>query len=302
MDDFDRRWERIQQQLLSQARGDEPPRVASQRTLFGIPSGVERQMERFAEQIEQERKERVAARRREKETLMNGNPTLNVADVVELEQRIAADGTPLYELMKRAGAALAARAGELTAAGRRIVVLAGPGNNGGDGWVAAELFVAAGRNVTLVSAKEPSALTAEPARTAALHAIEACGERLHVLAAPGAAEVAAALQGAGLAIDALLGTGFAHSTLREPLAGWVRSLNAAHAKGLAVLACDVASGVSAQTGEAANPHVLADATVTMMVLKPGLLTGAGEAACGSIQVAQIHDLAPYGAFLQERAL
>ena len=232
---------------------------------------------------------------------MNANPTLNVADVVELEQRIAADGTPLYELMKSAGAALAARARELAPEGR-IVVLAGSGNNGGDGWVAAELLVAAGREVALASAKEPDALTAEPERTAALHAIATCGGALHVLAAPSAAEVAAELQGAGLAIDALLGTGFAHSALREPLAGWVRALNAAHAKGLRVLSCDVASGVSAQTGEAAQPHVLADATVTMMVLKPGLLTGAGEAACGSVQVACIHDLAPYGTFLQERAL
>ena len=301
MDDFDRRWEHIQQQLLCQARGDETARVASQRTLFGIPSSVEQQMERFAEQIEQERKERVEKRRREKEALMNANPTLNVADVVELEQRIAADGTPLYELMKRAGAALAARASELAPDGR-IVVLAGSGNNGGDGWVAAELLVAAGREVALASVREPDALTAEPARTAALHAIETCGERLHVLAAPSAAEVAAELRGAGLAIDALLGTGFAHSALREPLAGWVRALDAAHAKGLRVLACDVASGVSAQTGEAAQPHVLADVTVTMLVLKPGLLAGAGAAACGSVQVACIHDLAPYGAFLQERAL
>ena len=62
MDDFDRRWERIHEQLLFQLHGDERPRIANTRTLFGIKSEVEKKMECFAAEIEQERRERVAAK------------------------------------------------------------------------------------------------------------------------------------------------------------------------------------------------------------------------------------------------
>lgn len=63
MDDFDRQWERIHEQLLFQLHGDERPRIATRRTLFGIKSEVETKMERFAAEIEAERAERVAAKR-----------------------------------------------------------------------------------------------------------------------------------------------------------------------------------------------------------------------------------------------
>ncbi len=65
MDDFDKRWQRIHEQLVYQLRGDERPRVSSQRTLFGIKSEVEMKMERFAAEIEEERRARVAAKRAE---------------------------------------------------------------------------------------------------------------------------------------------------------------------------------------------------------------------------------------------
>ena len=63
MDDFDKRWQRIHEQLIYQLHGDERPRVSSQRTLFGIKSEVETKIERFAEEIEEERRARVAAKR-----------------------------------------------------------------------------------------------------------------------------------------------------------------------------------------------------------------------------------------------
>lgn len=68
MDDFEKRWERIHEQLLYQLHGDERPRVSSQRTLFGIKSTVETKMERFAAEIEEERKARVARKRAEEES------------------------------------------------------------------------------------------------------------------------------------------------------------------------------------------------------------------------------------------
>ena len=307
VDDFDRRWERIQEQLFSQARGDEPPKVVSTRTLFGIKSEVEKKMERFAEEIEEERRDRVEQKRREaaesEGVLMDESAefVLDVESVVELEQKIAADGTPLSELMRNAGAALASAVREKAPAGGSVVVLCGSGNNGGDGWVASELLARTGCRVTVASVREPGAITAEPARGAARHALETAGEKLAVLSAPGREAVASVLGEADVAVDALLGTGFAHDTLREPLAGWVEALNEAHASGgLYVIAADVASGVSAQTGAAAAPHVVADETVTMMVGKPGLSCGEGKKACGKVRVASICELAPYRAFLEER--
>lgn len=222
--------------------------------------------------------------------------TLDVADVVALEQMIAADGTSLLELMNNAGAALAQVVGRRDP--QRVVVLAGSGNNGGDGWAAAELLCACGCDVAVVTPRSPEDLAAEPARTAALHA-RAVAPGLRVACGPSADELAGLLGGADVAVDALLGTGFSHDALREPLAGWVEVLNAA--RGLHVVAADVPSGLSAQTGLAAEPHVVADETVTMMVRKPGLSSPAGLRACGTLQVAAICDLAPYAAYLRTHA-
>ena len=236
----------------------------------------------------------------------NENPQrdfcLDVPDVVALEQMIAADGTPLYELMKHAGAAIAQAALAREPRPQKVAIVAGSGNNGGDGWVAAELLAQEGLPTTIVTPKRPEELTTEPAHSAAVHAAQTCGEALRILVAPAEGEVAATLEEADLAIDAMLGTGFAHDSLREPLAGWVRALNAAReAGGLYVIAADVPSGLSAQTGAAATPHVLADETITMMVRKPGLESDEGRRACGELKVASICDLSPYVDYLQQHA-
>ena len=62
MDDFEKKWRRIQEQLRIQMNGDEQPRISSGRTLFGIQSEGERKMEEFARQIEQERQEKRRSR------------------------------------------------------------------------------------------------------------------------------------------------------------------------------------------------------------------------------------------------
>lgn len=239
-------------------------------------------------------------------------PVLEVPQVVALEQAIAEAGTPLDVLMRRAGRFLAFEArkalegmegtGGMACGGTPrstkeglavpVVILCGNGNNGGDGWVAAEYLDAWGIPVRVVTAKAPEELTAEPARAAALRATASLSARSRVVLAPTGEEVVALLDGAPLAIDAILGTGFAHETVKPPFDGWIRALNAARQSGTFVVAADVPSGLSAQTGRAAKDVVRADLTVTMIVPKPGLTAGDGPAHCGRVVVAPIAYIEP----------
>ena len=216
-------------------------------------------------------------------------PVLEVSQVVALERAIAEAGTPLDALMRRAGRFLAfeaCKALEGMEGAKEIVILCGSGNNGGeylDRW---------GIPVCLVTAVEPAALTVEPARAAALRATASLSAHSQVVLAPTDAEVSALLNGASLAIDALLGTGFAHDTVKAPFDGWIRALNAARDRGTFVVAADVPSGLSAQTGRAVKDVVRADLTVTMIVPKPGLTAGDGPAHCGRVVVAPIAYIEP----------
>lgn len=239
-------------------------------------------------------------------------PVLEVPQVVALEQAIAEAGTPLDVLMRRAGRFLAFEArkalegmegtGGMACGGTPrstkeglavpVVILCGNGNNGGDGWVAAEYLDAWGIPVRVVTAKAPEELTAEPARAAALRATASLSARSRVVLAPTGEEVVALLDGAPLAIDAILGTGFAHETVKPPFDGWIRALNAARQSGTFVVAADVPSGLSAQTGRSAKDAVRADLTVTMIVPKPGLAAGNSPAYCGRIMVAPIAYIEP----------
>ena len=231
-------------------------------------------------------------------------PVLEVSQVVALERAIAEAGTPLDALMRRAGRFLAFEAckalegmegggGGGHAKGSLPGILCGSGNNGGDGWVAGGVPGRAGAfPCCLVTAVEPAALTAEPARAAALRATASLSAHSQVVLAPTDAEVSALLNGASLAIDALLGTGFAHETVKAPFDGWIRALNAARDRGTFVVAADVPSGLSAQMGRAAKDVVRADLTATMIVPKPGLTAGDGPAHCGRVVVAPIAYIEP----------
>ena len=246
-------------------------------------------------------------------------PVLDVPAVVDLEAAIAAAGTGLDELMERAGRFLAyevrkvlearvADGAETVAvrpaddlqtgprrppAGVPTVVFCGNGNNGGDGWVAARYLDAWGFPVCLITAADASDLTVEPARTAALRAQASLGSASRVLLSPSDAEVAAALRGAPVAVDALLGTGFAHRTVRAPFDRWIAAINEARRQGAFVLAADVPSGLSAQTGESAATTVQADATLTMIAPKPGLFAPAGAAVCGFVRTVPLAYIEPF---------
>ena len=135
---------------------------------------------------------------------------------------------------------------------------------------------------------EPAALDV-PAVVALEQAIAAAGTPLDT---PDAGEIAGLLEAAPLAIDAILGTGFPHNAVKAPFGGWIRAMNDARKGGTVVVAADVPSGLSAQTGAAAADTVRADATVTMIVPKPGLLAPEGALLCGRVRVAPLAYIEP----------
>ena len=232
-------------------------------------------------------------------------PTLDVEQVVALEQAIAASGTSLGELMDRAGAAVAHRvrqAWDEIAAGTYlkdlmpldpaagepcITVLCGNGNNGGDGWVAAELLAQEGLPVVLVSTKTPEDIRAQPARDAALRAFP----RIETLIDPSYEQLAQLMNRTLIVVDALFGCGLRGGISNDPYVWWVRLANNSCGHH-ATIAVDVASGVSAQHGYStlqSTARILANETVTMMVRKPGLTAR----ECGKVNVAPLAYLEPF---------
>lgn len=207
-------------------------------------------------------------------------PVMDVAEVVALEQRIAQEGTSLYTLMTRAGKAVAEAVCQHAPVGSYVVVLAGSGNNGGDGWVAAEDLAEQGYNVVLVTKAPAAEIKAEPAKTAALKAEEAGSFRVEV--DPGRGAIEEELKRADVVADAILGTGFSYSEVREPYESWIALANEVCGRkpecsgkgageGAWLIAVDCPSGLNAQMGTAAQACIRADETITMLAVKTGLL-------------------------------
>ena len=221
---------------------------------------------------------------------------LDVADVIALEQRIAAAGTPLAELMDHAGTSLAQRVqahAERAGESQTIVVLAGNGNNGGDGWVAARELARMGHAVTLIAAKQPEEIEAQPARDTAIAAMKQFDDLgVSVSIDPSETELQDILDQAGIIVDAILGTGFTHDTVRAPFDSWITAANERRTHGALIIAADCPSGLNAQTGSTAATCIQADETVTMITSKTGLHRGQGPEACGVLTVAPLCDLEP----------
>ncbi|MGI6534960.1 MAG: NAD(P)H-hydrate epimerase [Eggerthellaceae bacterium] len=228
---------------------------------------------------------------------------LDVAQVVALEQAIAADGTDLDTLMQRAGASAAQFIEQRWRAGSSIVVFCGTGNNGGDGWVVAQLLAEAGYSVRLITPCPAADIAAHPAHEAAQRCMAAAGQRenLQIEVAPDPADIREWAGAADVLVDALLGTGFHYDSLRQPTRTYVEviaSLSGQDCCGLgaerpSIVAIDVPSGLNAQTGQATDPVVRADSTVTMMALKTGLMTPNGRKLCGAFYMARIADIERY---------
>lgn len=206
-------------------------------------------------------------------------PVLNIEDIRAVERRLSDAGVSVSELMHRAGGAAAQEVMHLGDVSR-VVVLAGFGNNGGDGWVAAEDLKASGIDVRVVTPCEPENLHGDLAPMVARAAIES---GVKYLVGPSRDEIDQLLGAADVVLDAMLGTGF-HDAPVAPLSIWIDALNSSGAR---VVSVDVPSGLSAQTGRAPGAVVVADVTITMLALKPGLLSDDGRDVCGSIVVAPL---------------
>ncbi|WP_374564235.1 NAD(P)H-hydrate dehydratase [Ideonella sp.] len=183
---------------------------------------------------------------------------------------------PAHALMERAGFAVARLALSLAPHAQRIWVAAGPGNNGGDGLVAARWLHAAGRSVHVTCIGDTDRLPpdAAHARQQALVA----GVALHSEAALPAADG----QDPGLVIDALLGLGQRRAP-EGAMAATIHVLNACRRRGAFALAVDLPTGLCANTGRALGEALVqADATLALLTAKPGLFTGHGRDAAGAV--------------------
>ncbi len=194
---------------------------------------------------------------------------LSVAQMQEADRRTVATGIPGVTLMENAGTAVAREAMRRWSA-RRVTVLCGPGNNGGDGFVTARVLAASGWpvRIALLGARERLKGDAREHADRWRAAIEPFGTRV--------------LEDAELIVDALFGSGLNRS-LDEDVR---HTLEAVRERALPVLAVDVPSGVRGDTGETLGA-IAAGCTVTFTRKKPGHVLLPGRDLCGTTCVADI---------------
>jgi hydroxyethylthiazole kinase-like uncharacterized protein yjeF len=213
---------------------------------------------------------------------MSGREILTVEQVRAADRAAIADGVDGFDLMRRAGQAVAAAiAARWTP--RPVLALCGPGANGGDGYIAALALKQAGWPVRVAGLVQPSALTGDAALAAQAwdRPVEGVGGKV--------------FEGAGLIIDALFGAG-----LSRPLEGRVQTvLRAAERSGAPIVAIDLPSGLAGDLGKPLGYAPQAALTVTFHRKKPAHVLVPGRDLCGEIVVADIGLAAPQLADLHE---
>jgi ADP-dependent NAD(P)H-hydrate dehydratase / NAD(P)H-hydrate epimerase len=192
-------------------------------------------------------------------------PILTAAEMKAAEDAAIAAGVCEFELMERAGSAIAEAVWRF-GSGEDVLVLCGPGNNGGDGYVAARLLAERGLDVRVAASGLPMTVVAKKARTAWTGAVEAITD-----AVP-----------APILVDALFGTGLSRP-LDPVMAGQLRRLAAAAQM---VIAVDVPSGVSADDG-ADLGAVAATVTIALGARKPAHVLQPSASLCGHTNVVDI---------------
>jgi len=190
-------------------------------------------------------------------------PVLTPAEMAAADERAIAAGTPVEMLMERAGRAVAWAVRRVAGAayGRRVAIVCGKGNNGGDGLVAARVLRGWGMRADVL-------------------ALAQLGDGAEARAA-----VARAVGRADVVVDAMYGTGF-----RGALEGAARDVVAVLDADTArppVVAVDIPSGVDGLTGAVAGAAVRAHVTVAFAALKPGLLFEPGRTRAGAVDLVDI---------------
>ena len=199
--------------------------------------------------------------------MTRGRPILTAHAMRAAEQAAIDGGTAVHILMDRAGTALAEAAYRF-AGPMPALVLAGPGNNGGDGYVAARILAERGVEVRVAALGEPTAEAAKEARALWPGEVEALTE---------------ATPPAPLVIDALFGTGLKRGLEDAAQKALYRLCDAA----LLRVACDVPSGVDSDSGAELSAVPAFDLTVTFGALKPAHRSFPAMHRCGRVVLADI---------------
>ncbi len=208
------------------------------------------------------------------------------------DRRAQAFGVSGQRLMEQAGTAVAAATAALIRATERdpsapILILCGPGNNGGDGSVAGRQLAHHGWTVLVaLVGSGPRPTTPDAARNwDRLEAIDGV-TRIHAASPRDVTILGQGIERAAVVVDALLGTGV-NGPLRDPIRSAVDLIARAREAGVPVVAVDTPTAVDLSSGAASDPVVRADLTVTFHRPKTGLLTRVGSALAGRVLVAPI---------------
>jgi hydroxyethylthiazole kinase-like uncharacterized protein yjeF len=208
------------------------------------------------------------------------------------DRRAQAMGVMSVRLMENAGCAVAAVARALAVQTGRwdkgpILILCGPGNNGGDGFVAARYLSRHGaRVVAVLVGTEGRPVGKDAVRNWDRLEAEDHVERIHTAVARDVAILGQSVEKAAVVIDALLGTGV-EGPLREPIRSAVELIGKARRAGIPILAVDGPTAVDLTSGDLSDPVVKAHATVTFHRPKTGLLARRGAGVAGRVIVAPI---------------
>jgi hydroxyethylthiazole kinase-like uncharacterized protein yjeF len=192
-------------------------------------------------------------------------------EIARADRLTIAGGVSGFSLMESAGNAVADAVSARNAPGVRAFVVAGPGNNGGDGFVAARLLAERHYAVKVLLVGDPEKLKGDAAKAAKKWKGQIVAARPDEL------------QGADILIDALFGAG-----LDRPIAGLAHAMiEAMNDQAAPIIAVDLPSGVNGTSGAVMGAAVKASHTITFFRKKIGHLLLPGRAHCGAISVAQI---------------
>jgi ADP-dependent NAD(P)H-hydrate dehydratase / NAD(P)H-hydrate epimerase len=187
----------------------------------------------------------------------------------QADRRTIASGVAGFSLMENAGAAVAKAVIRRHPPGSKVVVVAGPGNNGGDGFVAARHLAASGFRVRVCLIGARDRLKGDAAWAAGRW--------------DGEVSSSIDLSGAAVVIDALFGAGIDRPVIGEAHA----AVDAMNAAGCPIVAVDLASGINGTTGAVMGAAVRATESITFFRKKPGHLLLPGRIYCGRISVVDI---------------